>query len=906
MGADLYLVSVMNQAADTYRPARELAMQALHLAQKDPTGGFHVLARDLFEAVRNWFTGPGTFDPELYDLTVQVRDLAQGETSAWLRELCAQLLRDVRQSNSQPDAEGGEGVLLDLVQQVSDLMDGRTETAALALLAEIEERVSACLEDCCAPDVPGAADEQVSEGAAALGREEMPQAAGLDAQSLAHLARKMRYLASGIPLDAIADLTTFLLQQEKIQRALGVGLDAKLGGIVDRIQATASEVTADVASLPLMVSRLQYATIQWRSFVQGYFGDLDGRIEEIQATASEGGEDLTHEETQTLLQHLGGLAERIQRELSGWQSQAQKHGEAMVRILCEAGVNLPQRFPSLEEVSDELTQFIREAGKRGEGRAEAGDNAEAETEPRLHDLMDRCMHLVLQRMIMAGGGLAFFAQVVEKTIELTRGQTAHRLTLMATSFVEHVRPSDGEPEEEPDPVPVDDGDAMDGLWYQLESGVRKIAEQSLRRCQEEEVDLSSREVFPLSIQLRNLVCGDPSSRMYVLAERMAEILGFPSASMAVESDTYEQEAPDERQPMSLARQVCGLLQGDPRNRLRTLMPDLLAALQVAGAYEPLAIVRQMEDLLQGKTIEQMQLLVRELVNSLEGEATLPDEGRRVVCALSREVLGLLEGDPVEKVGEILRMILLHIVERLQKLREITHEADASLWGETAELSALLGGEDVKEVDWDKVREILSPMIDALSLHTQKCESCESDGVQSLYASLCEQTEVCALCLAPQGGASKYKKLFFACIRALLQRIIDDLEELAWPKEGHFRDNYSEASVLWMARWFWQTDVVPLVETDDLDSLPEISWWPHDYGVRGLLPIPAIRQIYQRVQEAEPVFPTQEKLARWRLRVDEAGDHSIEGWHASLCRKRERLLAFLDEALRREESILCSL
>ena len=918
MGADLYLTSVMNDAYATYRPARRLAAQAYRLAKGDPAARLHRLAGDLFEAVGAWFSSSGTFDAPLYDLVIQVRDLCTGESSVWLQDLSAQLLREVRALAHRPDAGERAQALLALVQQISDLTHGREAQAVLALIDEIGQQIAASPLPGPRSHDPSAGIGGIGEGATAPGGEAqhgqralpVPSGGEGGVQPLPLVVQKMRNLARGIALDALADLASFLLGQEHLQHALCLRLDAKLGALVVRLQRSAQAVTTDAASLPLMAASLQHALTRWREFVEDYSRDLRARLEEMRAVAGGGAPDMSPEAARELIGRMDELAQGVLQKMAGWHELVQERGMEMARILNEAGVELPQQLPSLEidedlmpATSDQASGGVRPGdAARVAGEDEGPGGSSPGPEEALPELMERCMRASLQCLLLVGGSLDFFASAAGKVRQLADGQTSLLLQVMAHTFVERVRPPTADAEEIPEPEPIAGGDAMDAFWYQFQRGAREALAQAFRQHQEEEADQSPDAVFALAIELRALVGGDPSRRFQTLARRLAEALGEPAGAR----EAAEPGPLEARQVASLARQVCGLLQGDPRERLRALTPHLLDALRAADAQAPLAIARQMEELLQGRMMGQVRRLLHELVEYLQGQDAVPETSRAQVAERAHEVRTLLDGDPADQVWSFLRAALLHIVTRLERLRDASHDAHAHRFELSAKLAALLEGGEAAETDWGQVQEIWPHLVEALSQHVgEQPTATEAEEERRPSPSLLEQAKACSMCLAPEAGL-KRDELFSIIIAGLLRRVVDELDDLEWPQEGHFRDNYNETSALWAARWFWLTDVAPLVETDALDSLPEIHWWPHEHGICGLLPIPAIRQLYQRVQEAEPVFPTREKLLRWRLRVDEEGEYSLEGWHARLRERRQGLLAFLDGALRREEPILCSL
>lgn len=106
-------------------------------------------------------------------------------------------------------------------------------------------------------------------------------------------------------------------------------------------------------------------------------------------------------------------------------------------------------------------------------------------------------------------------------------------------------------------------------------------------------------------------------------------------------------------------------------------------------------------------------------------------------------------------------------------------------------------------------------------------------------------------------------------------------------EGRFQDSYNAACVLATLGLSWWGDVAPLCD--------------EDRKIKG----ENLKRFRDMVANATQYLPTKEELIERGGYVAE-GEDSVEEWHKCFREKRERLLAFLDEAIRKNAAIHCSL
>ena len=106
--------------------------------------------------------------------------------------------------------------------------------------------------------------------------------------------------------------------------------------------------------------------------------------------------------------------------------------------------------------------------------------------------------------------------------------------------------------------------------------------------------------------------------------------------------------------------------------------------------------------------------------------------------------------------------------------------------------------------------------------------------------------------------------------------------------GYFRDSYNGTAVMATLGLSWWRDVIPMLNKKSQ-----------------LVPTKA-KKLRQMILDAEQHLPTKEELIKNHCQVDEEGDESVEGWHEYYKEKRQRLLDFLDLAIKNKLPIDCSL
>ena len=119
-----------------------------------------------------------------------------------------------------------------------------------------------------------------------------------------------------------------------------------------------------------------------------------------------------------------------------------------------------------------------------------------------------------------------------------------------------------------------------------------------------------------------------------------------------------------------------------------------------------------------------------------------------------------------------------------------------------------------------------------------------------------------------------------------QKKVDEAWDKMYDNSGYFRDSYNSTSIMAQLGLSWWSNVGEMLDK------------------KGYLRVPAIRLLYEMISNAEFNLPTEEELRDNNCQINE--ENTVESWHKYYQEKRERLLHFLDTALRLEEPIYCSL
>lgn len=88
-----------------------------------------------------------------------------------------------------------------------------------------------------------------------------------------------------------------------------------------------------------------------------------------------------------------------------------------------------------------------------------------------------------------------------------------------------------------------------------------------------------------------------------------------------------------------------------------------------------------------------------------------------------------------------------------------------------------------------------------------------------------------------------------------------------------------------------------------------AWLPPEHTTLAPLPLTRMSELRELLRTSDLRLPSRAQLERWgtrTIRLEEEGPYGLEAWYAFFARRKEQLLAFFDEALARQEPILCSL
>lgn len=107
-------------------------------------------------------------------------------------------------------------------------------------------------------------------------------------------------------------------------------------------------------------------------------------------------------------------------------------------------------------------------------------------------------------------------------------------------------------------------------------------------------------------------------------------------------------------------------------------------------------------------------------------------------------------------------------------------------------------------------------------------------------------------------------------------------------KAYFRDSYNMSNVLWTLNLSWWRDVLPF-----LDEQLELK------GQK-------LQDFRDRVASAKQRLPSVEELRKGWVQVSKTGENSLSAWHDYYIKKHQELLIFLDRAIEKHSSIICSL
>lgn len=126
------------------------------------------------------------------------------------------------------------------------------------------------------------------------------------------------------------------------------------------------------------------------------------------------------------------------------------------------------------------------------------------------------------------------------------------------------------------------------------------------------------------------------------------------------------------------------------------------------------------------------------------------------------------------------------------------------------------------------------------------------------------------------------------LQKLLQEQVTKAYDAMFEHDGYFRDSYNSTGVLQYMGLSWWADVVPLCED-------------------GILPILKARVLRQMIMGTSLQVPSKQELIARRASIDDADpENDYNSWVKYFTEKREKLIAFLDRAIQRNESIDASL
>ncbi len=151
---------------------------------------------------------------------------------------------------------------------------------------------------------------------------------------------------------------------------------------------------------------------------------------------------------------------------------------------------------------------------------------------------------------------------------------------------------------------------------------------------------------------------------------------------------------------------------------------------------------------------------------------------------------------------------------------------------------------------------------------------------------------------------------FALVAHVLQTVRCVLDAWLFPPQGYFRDDYNDTCILWVATGaFWPVIADQLTEPLNEELRQRASWLIKAEEITAQIPLTQVRDLSILLQENKLRLPSAEQLTRWgkqTIHIEEQGPYELSAWYAYFEQRRRDLLAFLEQAIARQEPILCSL
>ncbi len=429
---------------------------------------------------------------------------------------------------------------------------------------------------------------------------------------------------------------------------------------------------------------------------------------------------------------------------------------------------------------------------------------------------------------------------------------------------------------------------MDACFVQIMTSIQQQEQGNpLRSWAQQALAREPMTASPGGILLRYWLLLQEEPRLWaeLLAARLHETL--PAAG---------QGTTQERQVRELLEHCQGLLDENPSPRLRSLLAHLCS--QLTSSSPLLLPATRLLALLHGQTHEPLAERLAALARIGQEAQEWPEEQRQDFCELVDLARRVLE-TPAERH---LPLVTRSLMQAWQQERPDAWETDVAAGREQAlhhlfeRLSTLPEpGPQPPVADPRLITDWRLHLLRSLIAWQQRPAATASEGTPEQDAEE-DSPDV------PTHAASVLKPLLL-----MLQRMVT-----AWrfPPEGYFRDPYNDTNTLWIAAGvFWPEVAARLTDPVETPDPRWQAWLPPEQEDLAQIPLARIDDLREWLRDSELHLPSRAHLERWgaqTIRLEETGPYSLEAWYAFFARRKAQFCAFLDEAIARQEPILCSL
>ncbi len=388
-----------------------------------------------------------------------------------------------------------------------------------------------------------------------------------------------------------------------------------------------------------------------------------------------------------------------------------------------------------------------------------------------------------------------------------------------------------------------------------------------------------------------LLQGEPLLWATLLAKRVREALAHEIAP-----------TPESARASALVDQFLDLLAGEPALRLQTLLEELQATIPACSPLTgPAACLVR---LARGQTRSHVIDTISKLSNEVQhhaAHADWPEERLRDLGWLLALAHALVHA-PQEEQRQILITTLSHLCAACGGPEQEGAEAEIS-----ARLIPVLA---CSEQDDALLLRRLQALLEGLP--DMGPQPPRADPRLNPVWRFRLLRELISLDAAPTERGEDPEPFAddFPLVEHVLWAITRVLSAWLFPPDGYFRDPYTDASILWVAAGaFWPSIADQITEPVDEPSQRSSPWLAEEGAIPAQIPLARVRELAALLSAPSSNLPEQHHLARWgapTMRVEADGPYCLSAWHAYFEQRRQTLLAFLEEAIAREEPILCSL